>query len=409
MTATLRADTVAQLKTQAQALAPGMTATRRDLHRHPERRLRLPRTQRVVLDALAPLPVELQVGTGLDSVIGVLRGDPAGPTVLLRADMDALPVTEESGEEFSSENDLMHACGHDLHTAALIGAAHLLSSVQDLPGDVVLMFQPGEEDPGGATIMLAEGVLEASGRRVDAAYGLHVTTAQHGLFRTRPGALMAGVANLHITVTGLGGHGSSPHLAVDPVAAAAEIVLALQAFVTRRVYVFDPVVVNIGHLRAGGPINAIPESAYLGGSVRTFSDTSWALLRSQLPPFVRQIAAAHGCTADVRLELSCPATVNDAASTATVLADLTAAFGPERVEHMDQPASISEDFSYVLEEVPGTFILLGACPPDLDPAGAPANHSSKVRFDDSVLPDQAVALAAMALGGLHRLADGDGA
>ncbi|MFD6448279.1 M20 family metallopeptidase [Promicromonospora sp. NPDC060204] len=393
----------------AALIQPDLVALRRRIHQDPEIGLHLPRTQAAVLEALDGLPLEITTGTGLSSVVAVLRGDrqPAGqgPTVLLRGDMDALPVVEDSGEPFASTNGAMHACGHDLHVAGLVGAARLLSARKhELAGNVVLMFQPGEEGPGGALPMITEGVLDAAGTPVDAAFGIHVTGLyDKGLFVSRPGPAWAGVNILDITVHGRGGHGSSPWMSVDPVPVAAEIVLALQSYVTRRVSVFDPVVITVGQLHAGTASNVIPDTAELNASVRTLSDASLAQLTAELPRLVQGIASAHGCTADVVLEPEYPVTVNDAGMWDHARAVLTGLYGPDRVVERPEPIMGAEDFSYVLQRVPGCFVQLGARPDDVPADAAPSNHSARVRFDDSVLGEQAAALAELAVTTLTKL------
>ncbi|WP_202879704.1 M20 metallopeptidase family protein [Ornithinimicrobium pratense] len=394
---------ISSAATANHARAEEMMALRRDLHRHPERRLRLPRTRQAILDGLAGLPYELHFGESLDSIMAVLPGDLEGPMVLLRGDMDALPIQEHSGEEFSSTNDLMHACGHDLHVAGLVGAGRTLAELGPLPGTVVLMFQPGEEDPGGAKIMVAEGSLEAAGRLPDAAFAVHVNTDKRGVITTREGAMMASVTDLRIRINGQGGHGSRPHMATDPISVGAEITLALQNYITRRINIFDPVVMNVGQFQTEGPLNAIPSSAHLGISVRTFSDASLAQLHEEVPRLVHGIAGAYGCTTELDWHLSCPVTMNDDVAASTAIADLRELFGEERVERAANPWSGSEDFSYVLQRIPGALLMLGACPPELDPATAPNNHSDRVRFDDSVLPDQATILTTLTLGAMRRL------
>ncbi|MGZ0149902.1 M20 metallopeptidase family protein [Kribbella sp. WER1] len=371
---------------------------RRVLHREPEVGLVLPRTQEVVMDALAGLPLETSTGREVTSVVGVLRGGAPGPTVLLRGDMDALPVVEETGLEYAAENGNMHACGHDLHTAGLVGAARLLSARrEELHGNVIFMFQPGEEGLGGAGYMLREGLLKATGDKPVAAYALHVwAQAGKGVFQLRPGTMMASSNQLHITVYGKGGHGSMPATTVDPVPVVAEIVLALQAYVTRRVDVFDPVVVTVTQLEAGVAINVIPNSARLGATVRTLSDAMLDQLTRDLPALAERIAAAHGCTVDARLNPQYPVTVNDAGRTAETTEVLTEMFGVDRVERLQNPLMGAEDFSMVLREVPGTFAMVGARPEDVAAGEAPSNHSSVVRFDDAVLGDNAAALAALA-------------
>ena len=386
------------LITEAAALAPGLVDLRRELHRTPEVGLQLPKTQALVLDALAGLPLEITTGKELTSVVGVLRGGQPGPTVLLRGDMDALPVVEATGLEYASTNGNMHACGHDLHTAGLVGAAQLLSAHRDeLHGDVLFMFQPGEEGLCGAGWMIKEGLLQATGKLPIAAYAVHVwSQAAKGLFMTRPGTIMAGSNQLHITVHGKGGHGSAPHTTADPVPVVAELVLGLQTYATRRINVFDPVVITVTQLAAGVAINVIPNTATLGATVRTLSDATWDQLAAELPPLAEGIASAHGCKVEVDFTRQYPVTVNDPASTADAIAELGQLLGTERVLPLVDPLMGSEDFSLVLQQVPGTFIMLGARPDEVGDDG-PSNHSSEVRFDDAVLGDQAAALAQLAL------------
>jgi amidohydrolase len=394
-----------RLVTEASALLPELQELRRELHRNPELGNDLPETQARVLAALEGLPLEVTQGVGATSVVAVLRGThpsrPAegAPAVLLRGDMDALPVTEQTDLPYRSENGRMHACGHDLHTAGLVGAVRLLAAHRHaLAGDVVFMFQPGEEGYHGAKVMLEEGVLEASGVRVSAAFGAHVTsTRERGLFATKPGPLQAGSNVLEVTVHGAGGHGSQPQNAADPVPALAETILALQNMVTRRFDVFDPVVMSITQLSAGDAVNVIPASASLGATVRTLSAESTELFRTESARLAEGIAAAHGCTAEVRFSVEYPVTVNDEAETEWAVAQLRGLLGEERVEVVPHPIMPSEDFSFVLNEVPGTYIMLGARPAEVAPEDAVDNHSPFVLFDDSVLGDQAAALAHLAL------------
>jgi len=383
---------------ESTAIAPGLVELRRELHQIPEVGLDLPKTQSMVLDAVAGLPLEISTGKELTSVVGVLRGGQPGPTVLLRGDMDALPVVEETELAYASSNGNMHACGHDLHTSGLVGAAQLLSAHREkLHGNVLFMFQPGEEGLGGAGYMLREGLLQATGDKPIAAYAVHVwSQAAAGIFQTRPGTMMAGSNQLHITVRGRGGHGSSPDKTVDPVPVVAELVLALQTYATRRVSVFDPVVITVTQLQAGVAINVIPDTARLGATVRTLSNETFDQLSRELPALAERIASAHGCTVDATFVKQYPVTVNDAGRTAETLVELATVFGAERAQLLDNPLMGSEDFSMVLDEVPGTFIMLGARPDDVPADSAPSNHSNIVRFDDEVLADQAAALAHLA-------------
>lgn len=387
----------------AASLSDELVALRRAIHADPEVGLDLPRTQRRILDALDGLDLDITLGTSLSSVTAVLRGGRPGPVVLLRGDMDALPVPEETGLEFASQNGSMHACGHDLHVTGLVGAAKLLAARRDeLPGSVIFMFQPGEEGDGGAAKMIAEGVLDAAGERPVAAYGVHVAAGRHGLFESRGGTIMAGANELHVTIHGKGGHGSQPATSVDPVPALLEFGLALQTMVTRRFSVFDPVVVTVTQLSGGKAVNVIPPSASLGATVRTLSNASIETLRIETKKLAEGIAAAHGCTAEVNFVVDYPVTVNDPAEAAFALEVAAELYGADRSEEAAAPHMGSEDFSYVLEQVPGAFVFLGATPPEMDWRTAAWNHSPLVVFDDAILPDQAAYLAELAWRRLHR-------
>lgn len=399
------------LRDDAMAIGPELVALRRELHQIPEIGLDLPLTQEKVLAALAGLPLEITTGRGLTSITAVLRGGKPGPAVLLRGDMDALPVTERTGEEFSSRHEgAMHACGHDLHTAGLVGAARLLAArAHELPGDVVFMFQPGEEGHDGAGHMIAEGVLEAAGRPAVAAYGLHVSSSKNrrGVFATRPGPLMAASAGLEVRVIGAGGHGSSPHRALDPVPAACEMVLALQTMVTRRFDVFEPVVITAGTFHAGTRRNVIPDEATFDATIRAFTTDALEQVRELAIRLCEDIATAHGLRAEATFTGEYPLTVNDAAEHDFVAATVREVFGEDRYELMDNPITGSEDFSRVLDRVPGAYVFLGATVGD-DPETAPTNHSPLARFDDSVLPDGAALLAELAVRKLTALAAAQG-
>jgi hippurate hydrolase len=388
-----------QLLEDARALLPELVELRRAIHADPELGLRLLRTRRRVLDALDGSGLEVVLGEQLDSVVAVLRGAQPGPAVLLRADMDALPMREQAEVPYVSTGDAMHACGHDLHVAGLVGAARLLATRRDeLAGDVVFMFQPGEELGDGASRMIAEGVLDASGSRVQAAYGIHVVPGEFGVFSTRPGPIMAGAAELEVVVRGRGGHASAPHLTIDPVPATAALVQALQSFVTRRFDVFDPVVITVTQLRAGGEArNIIGDEATLGATIRMLSPAALERLRAELPVLVEGVARAHGCTAEARFDVLCPPTVNDPVLGEAALATLGRWCGDDRVRTSPAPVMGSEDFSYVLAEVPGAFVFLRATPREIDHESAAPNHSPHVVFDDGVLADQAAALALLAL------------
>ncbi len=400
-------ETPTDLLAEATALAPILVDLRRRLHRIPEIGLRLPLTQAAVLAALHEIEqdhavdLEITTGTALSSVVAVVRGSRPGPAVLLRADMDALPVTEDTGEEFTSEHPgAMHACGHDLHTAGLVGAARLLVAHRaEVAGSVVLMFQPGEEGDHGARVMIDEGVLDAAGDRVAAAYGLHVMSSvlPAGLVTTRPGTMLAAADTLTVTVRGRGGHGSMPHLAADPVTVAAEIVIALQTAVTRQFDALDPVVVSVGRITAGTTNNVIPATAEIAATVRTFSEDTHALVEERLARVATHIAAAHGLTVDVDYVRGYPTTVNTPVEVDRAARVTTTILGPRGFMIAPRPISGSEDFSYVLQQVPGTYLGLGATPRGTDPATAAYNHSAQARFDESALPVGAAVLAGIAL------------
>ncbi|MBG0832507.1 amidohydrolase [Planomonospora sp. ID67723] len=388
------------LRESATDMHDELVRLRHALHREPELGLDLPRTQEKVLAALDGLPLEVRLGQGLSSVTAVLRGDLPGPTVLLRGDMDALPVSERGDAETVSRLDgRMHACGHDLHTTMLAGAAHLLSARRDrLAGNVIFMFQPGEEGHRGAKIMIDEGVLDAAGEPPVAAYALHVISSvlPNGLFLTRTGTIMAAADKLIVTVRGAGGHGSAPHLAKDPIPAACEMVLALQSMVTRGFDVFDPVVVTVGAFHAGTVGNVIPEEARFEATIRSFSAATHERVLERSVALVEGIAAAHGLEVDACFDMGYPVTVNDGTEAEFVGDTVREVYGEGRFTRAPQPFTGAEDFSYVCDRVPSAFVVLGACPPDLDPRKAAYNHSPQARFDDAVLADGAALYAELA-------------
>ncbi|WP_158886678.1 M20 metallopeptidase family protein [Amycolatopsis anabasis] len=395
---------LAGLLDEAKALQAKTVELRREIHRHPEQGLDLPKTQAVLRRALADLPLEITLGKSTTSITAVLRGGRPGPAVLLRGDMDALPLTEDTGLDFASESpDSMHACGHDCHVAMLASAARLLAAHADeLAGSVVFMFQPGEEGYHGARHMIHEGVLDAAGSRVESAFALHVfANAPSGLVYTRPGPILASADSFTVTVTGKGGHGSMPQLAIDPVPAAAAMVGALQTMVTRRVSVFDPAVLSVTQITAGTTTNVIPETAELRGTIRTLSEQSRALVREELPKVCESIGAAHGCRVFADIEPGYPVTVNDAASAARVLDLAGDVLGARNVAPMADPIMGAEDFSYVLQRVPGTFAFLGAAAPGTDPAEAAPNHSNRVHYHEESFAHGVALYAAFALDALR--------
>lgn len=391
------------LRDDARELQPDLVHLRRELHRLPEVGLDLPRTQETVLRELDGLGMEISTGSAATSVTAVLRGPAttaARRTVLLRGDMDGLPVVEETGTDYAARNGAMHACGHDLHTTALLGAARLLSRHRDhLAGDVVLMFQPGEEGFDGAGTMIEEGVLDAAGTRAEHAYALHVFSNRTpgGVFVSRPGTILAASHRLSVTVRGQGGHGSAPQHARDPITAAAEMITSLQTMVTRCFDVFDPVVVTVGVVRAGTRRNIIPDTAYFEATVRCFSEAAAERLGELIPRVLDGVAAAHGVDVETELAGEYPVTVNDDRQAAFAADVIRGLVGEDRFQELPTPVSGSEDFSRVLQAVPGAFVGLGACPPDRDPGSAPMNHSPRAEFDDAVLGDAAAVYAALAI------------
>lgn len=391
--------------TEIDVLEKTLVALRHDLHRHPEIGLDLPDTQQRILDALVGLPLEITKGQSLSSVTAVLRGGRPGPAVLLRADMDALPVTEKTELSFASEIDgVMHACGHDTHTAMLVGAAALLSArKEELAGSVVFMFQPGEEGWYGARLMIEEGVLDAAGTSLEAAYGMHVYSGMlpAGTFACRTGAQTSASARLQVRVIGRGGHGSRPHLAADPVPAACEMVLALQAALTRNIDIFDPAVVTVGRFEAGTKRNVIPDVAEFDATVRSYSPAGADRIEEVATRVCRGVAEAHGLEIDLTYDREYPPMVGTKDARDRVADVVIGLFGEERYVELDHPMYGSEDFSFVLERVEGTFIVLGAYPPENDLVNAPSNHSSTVQFDDRVLIDGAQVYAGMALSHLR--------
>jgi hippurate hydrolase len=381
---------------EARAAAPDCVALRRRLHAKPELGLELPETQRAVLESLAGLGFEIHTGGRTSGVVATLRGSRPGPTILLRADMDALPLKEDTGLEFASTHEgAMHACGHDAHVAMLAMAARLLGARRDeLAGCVKLVFQPGEEGFAGARILIEEGLLSGE-PRVDAAFALHVDSSTPcGAIAGRPGPILAAGDVISIDVEGKGGHASMPHLAADPIPVACEIVLALQSLVTRRADAFDPVVLTIARLQAGTAANIIPQTANLLGTLRSVSEKARTAMHEGIRRVVAGIAAAHGVEAKTHVVPGYPVTVNDpgfARFTHGVARELV---GRERVVEMRAPLMGAEDFSYVLQQVPGAIFFLGARPEGR--ATGPL-HSNRMVLDESAFATGIALHAAVAL------------
>ena len=380
---------------------PELVEVRRRLHRRPEIGLDLPATQAVVVEELKRMGLVPRVGRAVSSVTAVIEGAQPGPTLVLRGDMDGLPLLEETGLDFSSEiPGTMHACGHDTHVAMLLGGARLLAARRDQQaGRVLLMFQPGEEGFAGARFMLDEGMLDLpAAEAANAAFAIHIsTTYPTGTLNLRPGPEMASADFIRLTIRGRGGHASAPHTTLDPMPVAAEIVLALQSMVTRRVNVFDPAVVTIAHIRGGTTNNIIPETVFLEGTIRAVSETTRATVHAGIRQVVAGICAAHGAVGELEIEAGYPVTVNDPIFTAFVSSVGVELVGAEAVIPMPAPIMGAEDFSYVLQRVPGAMVFLGARPPEEDPDTAPGNHSNRVVFHEPAMAVGAAMYAAVAL------------
>lgn len=395
------------LKTQAKAKQANLVQVRRDLHQIPEFGLDLPNTLARVLKEVDTLG-EVTLGKDMTAAAIVIRGAQPGPTVLLRADMDALAVTEDTGLAFSSTNGYMHACGHDLHMAIGVGAAQLIAENKDqLKGNVVMFFQPGEEGHDGAGVMLSQDMHLASGEKPIAAFGIHVFSMDDpGVFASRKGTMMASAGDVIVTLKGKGGHGSMPWNAVDPITGLIEILSSIQSFIIKHFDALDPIVLNVGWIKAGNDhtTNIVPEVASFGATVRSFSKQGYDDTRTKIPAFIKNMAAAFGLEAEIEFSPATKVLVNDHAAIDRVERVTKTVFGEGRYENMDQPIPGGEDMASILEEIPGAFIFLSAADPNLPMEKRQANHSNKAVFDDSVLADGATMLAALAFDTLDEAA-----
>lgn len=437
---------VRDIATSAQEIADDLIALRHRLHQIPEVGLHLPETGKVIRAEIEALGLEIHEARSVTGFFAVLRGRrattghteappaasvaptdhtaanlatttdstitdapeptalstptpaPARPVVLLRADMDALPVTEATDLDWRSTNGAMHACGHDLHMSGLVGAMRLLAArADDLAGDVVFMFQPGEEGADGAQYLINEGLLEAAGRLPDHAYGLHVWAGRYpaGFIGTRPGPMMASSDTVSITIHGRGGHGSAPHETLDPVPVAAELIQQVQVMVAREFNVFDPVVATCGVIRGGTAPNVIPDEVLCEYTLRAFSHAHRERLIRRLIELAETLASAHGMTASCDHLPLYPVTMNDPDEFSfcrTVIDDVL----PGRWDLQQDPMAAAEDFSKVLERIPGCFIGVSAVPEGVDAASQPFNHSAAATFSDDVIADCSTILASLA-------------
>lgn len=364
---------------------------RRAIHADPEIGLHCPRTSDKIKAALAGLPLDIREGTSTTGFVAILRGGRGGDaggngrTVLLRGDMDALAMQEETGLPFASRTDgAMHACGHDSHTAMLVGAAKALSARRGtLAGTVVFMFQPGEEGHHGARHMIADGLLDDP--LPEAGFALHISpNMAMGTVVSRAGTLMASTDTLRATITGRGGHAAMPHDCLDPLPIACEIVTALQVYVARQVAVTDPAVLSITKLNAGSAHNVIPSTVEMLGTMRTLSERTREQLRAAFTRMVEGIAAAHGAVGEARIEEGYPVTVNDPRATALMKACATRLNGETGWAVMP-PMMGAEDFSYVLQKLPGTMAFIGAAPEGSDPRTNPPLHNTRMTIDERVM------------------------
>ena len=368
-----------------------VVALRRAIHAEPEIGNHCPRTTEKLKAALVGLPLEIHDSKTTTGFVAILRGGRAGQgsntrTVLLRGDMDALPMNEETGLDFASTvTGAMHAGGHDAHCAMLAGAARALCARKEqLSGTVVFMFQPGEEGQHGARHMIEDGLLNIA--RPDAAFALHISpNAPAGLFIGREGPLLASTDTVHATIRGKGGHAAMPHDCLDPIPVACEIVGAVQTFIARRVPVSDPAVLTITKIHAGSAHNIIPDEVKLGGTLRTLSEATRGVMRAAFRQIATDIATAHGCTAEVEIDEGYPVTMCDPRATGLMRTLAGEISGEEGWSTMPSPMMGGEDFSYVLREVPGAMAFIGVAPEGSDPRTNPPLHNTKMTIDEATM------------------------
>ncbi|MGQ0566049.1 MAG: M20 aminoacylase family protein [Gemmobacter sp.] len=369
------------------AFAPEMTAWRRHLHAHPELAFDCHETAAWIMERLHDFGVdEIHAGIARSGVVAIINGQGPGPTMGLRADMDALPIAETTGAAHASTvPGRMHACGHDGHVTMLLGAAKYLAETRRFAGRVALIFQPAEEDGGGGEVMVNEGMMDRFG--IARVFGIHnMPNLPVGHFHTNAGPLMAAVDTPTVHVTGKGGHGAKPHECTDPIVAVVAMVQAVQTIITRNVHALDEVVISVTQIHAGTASNIIPETAWFCATVRSFSPTTRELLRRRFHEVVQGHAAAFGVTAEVDYKWGYPATVNDAAETAFAAGVARDVAGDAAVNDAAPRRMGSEDFSYMLEKRPGAFLFLGTGP------GAGLHHPA-FDFNDEAAPIGASFLA----------------
>ena len=402
-------DLAALVDQRVRAEEGSIVSWRRDIHEHPELSNREVRTSMLVAEHLRKLGLEVKTHVGRTGVVGVLKGGRPGPVVALRADMDALPVTEEVELPFKSTTTaeylgqsvgVMHACGHDAHVAILMGVAQALASVRgQLPGTVKFLFQPAEEGPppgeeGGAAYMIKEGALEDP--RPNAIFGLHVIAGiPSGTITYRPGPLMASADWVYITVQGSQTHGAWPWRGVDPVVTSAQIVTGLQNVVARQIDVSrEPAVVTIATVHGGTRKNIIPDKVEMSGTIRTFDEQMRTDIHERVKHIAESIAEANHARAEVKIEKATAVTINDPQLTERMLPTLRRVAGADNVK-LQQRVMVAEDFSYFQQVVPGLFYFVGITPKSEDMSKAPPNHSPRFYVDESGLILGARSLAAL--------------
>jgi amidohydrolase len=367
-----------------------IVALRRDIHREPELGFDTEKTAGKVLAALEGLPLDIRNGVAENGVVATLKGEGDGPTVGLRADMDALPILEETGLPFASEVDgRMHACGHDGHTSMLVGAAHALSGMRErMNGTVKFFFQPAEEGGGGGKVMVEEGVAND----VASIFALHLwPKLPFGKAATKAGPIMAAADAFEMTVRGAGGHGAMPHLTADAITMAAQIVTALQTVVSREVDPVEPAVLTVGEIGAGTAFNIIPETARLGGTVRTLNEELRRRMPERIEHLARGVAQGMRGDAEIDYEFSYPVTMNDEGAANRALGVIGDLFGEENKLELPNPSMGAEDFAFFLQKIPGAFIWLGI---GQDVSGL---HTPTFAFDEEILPLGSALLTALAL------------
>ncbi len=386
----------------ARSVADKVTSLRRAIHAEPELGLHNPKTRDKVRAALAHLPLEWREGPSTTGLVAVLKGagrsehPGSSRSVLLRGDTDALPMDEETGLEFASRiAGAMHACGHDTHTAMLVGAAEVLFARREhWSGEVRFMFQPGEEGHHGARFMLDDGLLDPL---PDAAFALHIMpNSPHGIVAGKAGPLMASADEFNITIIGAGGHASLPHEALDPIPVACEIVSAIQTMVTRRFSVGDPIVVTVAKIEAGTTHNVIPDSATMRGTIRTLSPENRSAVAATMEQLVAGISAAHGMKAEISFRRGFPVSICDPRAVDLGQAVVTDLFGAERFQRLSSPMMGAEDFAYVLEKVPGAMFFLGVSAEGADWKHCCGIHSPRMVVDETALPYGVALLAGCA-------------